>query len=269
MKSWSINKTADKAWPTGVKRLDYVSARDGLADWALIWPPDKGAAWVVCIHGHGSHGDQLYTRKDARDAWMPPFRNSGWGILTPNLRDNAWMAPRAAEDLKMLLDLIRSEFGARQFAFISGSMGGTSNLIYAVLHPEDVACAVALGAATDLATYHAWCRQHAGGIWNQIADAIEAAYGGTPDAAADIYRRHAPLRQAMRLTMPVFIGHGACDKIMPVAETRRLAGALADAPHFVYAEIPDGNHDSPCFELPQAFEWARRRMTEENNQEDI
>lgn len=46
-------------------RIEYTG-RDGFADWALARLPESGADWVVCIHGHGSNGDQLYVREDIK-----------------------------------------------------------------------------------------------------------------------------------------------------------------------------------------------------------
>ncbi|MFA5203125.1 MAG: alpha/beta fold hydrolase [Lentisphaeria bacterium] len=238
--------------PAGAYRLDYRSAVDGTADWAVVCPGTL-PIWVVMIHGHGSHGDQLFTRADIRDAWLPTLLAGGAGIVTPNLRDNAWMSPAAATDLCALLAWLRSSHGAHHFILFSGSMGGTSNLLYAALHPEDVAACVALGAATDLASYHAWCQSHpAGSVQREIGDAIVTAYGATPAAAPELFQRHSTLRQCARLTMPVFFAHGGADALIPVEQARQLAAAMADRPAFEYVEISGGDHDSPA--------WDRRAL---------
>lgn len=243
------------AFPAGSFRIDYPSEVDGYADWAIVNPGQRADLWFVVLHGHGSHGDQLYTRPDIRDAWLPDFQRYGGGIFTPNLRDNAWMGPAAAQDMHSLIDYLRRDQGGRLFLFVSGSMGGTSNLIYAALHSEDVAGLIARGAATDLATYHRWCRQTQGvPIVQAIADAIEAAYGGTPDDAPETYRLHSALHHADRLTMPIHFAHGGADRIIPVSEARSLAGKLAKEPTFRYHEIPDGNHDAPLYDL-EGLPW--------------
>ncbi len=239
--------------PAGAYRLDYRSAVDGAADWAVVCP---GAlpVWVVMIHGHGSHGDQLFTRADIRDAWLPTLLASGAGIVTPNLRDNAWMSSAAATDLHALLAWLRRSHGAKKFILFSGSMGGTSNLLYAALYPEDVAACVALGAATDLASYYAWCQPHpAGSTQRGIGYAIVTAYGATPAAAPELYQRHSTVAQCARLTMPVFFAHGGADALIPVEQARQLAAAMAGRPTFEYVEIPGGGHDSPL--------WDRRALT--------
>jgi pimeloyl-ACP methyl ester carboxylesterase len=250
------SKPAGPAFPAGVLRLEYRSLGDQRRDWALMLPPARGTDWVVMIHGHGSHGDQLYTRPDIRDGWLPALRRRGLGILTPNLRDNAWMSAAAAADLHALLAYVRETQGARRFFLASGSMGGTSNLIYPVVHPEDVAGVVALCPATDLASYWEWLNARRDGVRAQIAAAIEAAYGGTPAVCPQAYRAHSALANAARLSMPVYIVHGARDELIPVSQARCLATRFADSATFKYEEMADGGHDSPLVACERALDWV-------------
>jgi len=243
--------------PSRAIKFAYRSRFDDREDWAIIYPRRQNATWIVRIHGHGSNGDQLYVRQDIRDHWLPHFEQTGFGILTPNLRDNAWMSPAAAADLHDLLDFLRAEYSARRFILASGSMGGTSNLIYPVLHPDDVTAAIALGAATDLASYHAWCRTQTLPILKEIADAIESAYGPPP---SDIYQTHTALAHTDRLTMPVYLAHGGDDAIIPVSQSRNLTARMAGSPNFLYHEIPAGNHDSPLWLMPHALHWVLNQI---------
>lgn len=242
-----------------VLRLDYESDVDGRKDWALLRPGDEARRiCAVILHGHGSHGDQLYTRPDIRESWLGSFVRLGATILTPNLRDNAWMSPPAAADLHALIGWVRANHGVDRFVLMSGSMGGTGNIIYTTLHPEDVAACVALGFVSDLAAYHEWCRARNQGVIMEIADAIEHNYGGAPAARPDLYARHSPLFHSECLRPPLFLAHGKDDALMPVDQARGLAAALRNRKDFVYREVP-GNHDAPCF-LPEAFEWIAARI---------
>ncbi len=252
-----------KGFPAGLLRLDYKSGVDQQADWALLLPPGEGVrTWVVVIHGHGSKGNQLYVRPDLQQHWLPEYLRRGFGILTPTLRGNAWMSPAAVEDMDALLSFVRQKFAAEKFLFSSGSMGGTSNLIYGSLRPHNVAGIVARGAVCDLAAYHAFCRlqpsslnsaaldqaelaktQH---VRTDIADSLELHYGGTPAEKATLYQAHSPLFHSENLQqIPIYLSHGGADVLMPVSQSRRLAAALADHPRFTYIEIPHGSHDSP------------------------
>lgn len=248
-------------FPAGVLRLEYVSHVDETQDWALLWPPEQGALWAVMIHGHGSHGDQLYTREDLWRDWLPALRARGLGVLTPNLRNDAWMCPAAAADLHALLDYCRIGQGAERFLFVSGSMGGTSNLIYACLYPQDVAALVALCPATDPGSYCEWCLAHPEeSIQRQIGRALAAAYGGPPAENPAVYAQHSAVRHADRLTMPVYVVHGTRDDIIPVSQPRRLVGEMGDRDSFVYVEVPDGGHEVPLLSFATGFAWALGRL---------
>ncbi len=231
--------------PGGFEKLIYTSDQDGLQDWALARPPESGRVWVVHLHGHGSGGDQICTRADIKEHWLARYLELGLGVLSPNLRGNSWMCPEAVEDLRALLEAVRRDYGARWFCLVSGSMGGTGNLIYATVHPEDVAVVVALCPATDIASYHEWCRLNPGSIRDEIRNAIECFYGGTPGSVADRYLKHSALRHADRLTMPLFLSHAVGDEIIPVEQSRALVRRLGGCSDTTYVEIPEGNHDSP------------------------
>lgn len=255
-----VTRANEPAWPSDVERIEYVSPLDGRSDWATALPPAGPANWIIFIHGHGSTAGQLYTRPDLRDTWLPLFRERGLGILTVNLRGNAWMSPAAAHDLHELLDWARPHYRMKRRIFLGGSMGGTSNLIYAVIHPGDADAVVALCPAADPAEYWRWCRGQTGPpVLADIAAAIEQAYGGPP-GASPAYARHSVPARADRLTMPVYVAHGARDAIIPVSQSRQLAGVLAGRSSFHYKELPDGDHDAPLRLAEEGLDWVMRRL---------
>lgn len=242
----SLTPYSGPSIPAGVQRLTYVSVVDNCEDWALLWPPegsepDSPATWVVSLHGHGSTGDQLYTYDKVREHRLDGLRKEGWGILSPNLRGNAWMCPAAVEDLHSLLEYLRNNFNAESFVFFSGSMGGTGNLIYGVLHPEDVSACVSLCPVTDLPDFEQWCAQRK----SCITEAIDFSYGGTPLGKTDLYRRHSAFANMDKITFPVLITHGDADDTVPVEQSRRFAEKAKNFKFpFEYIEIPKGGHDA-------------------------
>ncbi len=250
-------------YPAGLTQVNYTSAIDNRSDWAYALPPASGTTWVVCTHGHGSHGDQLYTRADIKSKWLPSFLSYGLGILTPNLRDNAWMSPNAASDLHSLLNYVRQTYGATKFVFVGGSMGGSSNVIYAAVHPEDIAGVVALCPSTDLITYHPWCAaQTSNALLQEIANAIRTNYGGLPTVVQERFANHSGVLNAEKMmTMPMFVAHGSADTIIPVTGSRQLAEALAGNPDFKYLEIAGGDHEAPLIApFDEAMEWVMSRV---------
>ena len=258
MRHVSRHTLAESWCPDGLYRLDYSSSTDSAKDWALLLPPAPGHdTWIVNLHGHGATGDQLYTRADLCPR-KNQFLRAGLGILTPNLRGNAWMCPEAVHDLHALLHYARTEHAARNFIFYSGSMGGTGTLIYAVQHPEDVATLVALCPATDLPSYHNdWLKHGTPPVLNEIRQAIQTAYHGTPKTHPELFNAHSALKNAPRLTMPIALVHGDADPTIPVTQTRKLLHRLHEIGATVtYRELPNGHHDSPITGADGMLEWA-------------
>ncbi|MCE9590765.1 MAG: alpha/beta fold hydrolase [Planctomycetes bacterium] len=245
----------------GIERLSYTSDTDGATDWTLARPGKRGSpgasTWVVQIHGHGSSGDQLFTRPDIRQHWLPRYLEKDFGVLSPNLRGNAWMSPAAASDLQSLLTLVRERYDVKKFLLISGSMGGTSNVIFSSLFPELIAGTIAMCPATDLVTYRRWCEGFpAHGTIQDIRRAIETGYGNEESKMA----AHSAVRHAARLTMPVFIAHGNADAIIPVSESRTLAAAMPVGSNFYYMEMENGDHDAPLWQIETALAWLLPRV---------
>jgi len=244
-------------FPPGVWRLNFRSGADGAEDWALAWPPEKARAdWAVVIHGHGSHGDQLFVREDIRRDWLPRFRARGLGILTPNLRDNGWMSPNAAADLHALVDHVRRKHDVERFFFIGGSMGGSCVLAYSVLYAQEVAAVAALCPATDMPNYYEWSARQDTPLKKEVVACIAAQYRGTPATIPDVFRRHSAVQNAARLTMPVYVAHGDDDALVPVGQSRALA-AVCKGPNFRYHEIAGGDHEAPIAAaiMDEALEW--------------
>ena len=226
--------------PENAYRLEYTSSLDGLHDWAIVCPSQSDVC-IVNLHGHGSHGDQIFSRVDIREFWLGKLLEMNVNILSPNLRDNAWMSPAAVDDLSSLLDYMRSEHGAKRFIFFSGSMGGTGNLIYATQHPEDVHAVAALGAATDLSSFYDWCMQQpAESVPMELGKAIEESYGSKPENNPSLFDKHSAFKNCDNLTMPVFFAHGAADTLIPVEQARLLSDKMTGCKNFTYLEIPDG-----------------------------
>jgi pimeloyl-ACP methyl ester carboxylesterase len=155
------------------------------------------------------------------------------------------MCPEAVVDLHALLEWARRTHGAQRFFFLSGSMGGTGNLIYATIHPEDVALLGALCPVTDIVAFYHWCRPRPDPLMDEVCRAMEAAYGGSPAQVPEKYARHVVVKHARRLTMPVLVAHALGDAVIPVEQPRALRQAMGEAPNLRYLEIPGGNHDTP------------------------
>ena len=237
------------------RKLPYVSSADGISDWAMYHHRGADRDCVIVLHGHGSGGDQILLRRNYRP-WLEKFRSEGMNVLAPNLRGNAWMCPAAVADLAALIRKGKAQYGWRRIFFVSGSMGGTGALIFALRHPELADGVAALGAATDLQRFARWCSAQTVPPAGSIREAIEAHYG-----KAD-YELHNVCSHAGDLTMPVYYAHGGADRIIPVSEARSLRDLLTAAAKndFRYVEIPEGDHDSPLQLAGEALAYLLEQL---------
>ena len=220
------------------EKITYTSKVDGAEDWYMLCDAGRGTDCLVYLHGHGSHGDQLFTRTDIKTR-LPLIAELGLSVVAPDLRGNSWMDPTEVADLADILNSCREKYGFRHFVFVSGSMGGTGALIFAVRHPELVDAVGVMGGATKLRRYCEFLRRGKLSIHREILDAIEAHYTGSD------YELHDVSAQAEKLTMPLYFAHGTADGIMPKTEMFDLRDKLDGRPGKVFRAIPHGGHDSP------------------------
>ena len=220
------------------EKIVYTSKVDGAEDWYMLCNAGRGSDCLVYLHGHGSHGDQLFTREDIKTR-LPLIAGLNLSVIAPDLRGNSWMNPTVVADLAGILETAREKHGFRRFVFVSGSMGGTGALIFAVRRPELVDAVGVMGGATKLRRYCEFLRHARLSIHKEILDAIETHY------REEDYDLHDVSAQAEKLTMPLYYAHGKADGIMPVQEMYDLRDKLEGRPGKTFRAIPHGGHDSP------------------------
>ncbi len=220
------------------ERLCYTSRADGAEDWFMLRDAGPGSDCLVYLHGHGSDGNQLFTRKDVMAA-IPLVAAKGLSVVAPNLRGNAWMCPSAVQDLADLLAGLREKRKFRRYVVIGGSMGGTGALVFAMRHPDLVDALGIMGGVTSLRRYREWLKRGTLPVHREILAAVENHY-----RAAD-YEAHDVAEHCETLAMPLVFAHGGADEIMPVSEMEDLRSRMAGRPNARFEKIPGGDHDSP------------------------
>lgn len=229
-------------------KYEYVSKVDGLKDWYFVHDAGENTACVVYLHGHGSHGDQPFTRKDLAAILLPMFEKYDLSIISFNLRDNAWMSRAAVTDLREQLLECRREYRFSRYIFIAGSMGGTGALIFASQYPELIDGIIIGGAATDIGRYREYCRTNtAHPVLPELFQAIDEHY------APEDYEAYNVCTHFEKLTMPIVFYHGIDDPVMPVSEMTSLQEKMKDFPNAYFKAVP-GTHDAPLAYIPEMFE---------------
>ena len=87
------------------------------------------------------------------------------------------MGPKAEADVLQMLDELQEKHPIRYIIVCGGSMGGSSALTLAALHPERIDGVVSLNGLANHVEYQ------------QFQDAIAQSFGGTKAEAPEEYRR--------------------------------------------------------------------------------
>jgi pimeloyl-ACP methyl ester carboxylesterase len=211
---------------------------------------------LVALHGHGSDRWQFVTaaRAECQAARDVALRHN-MIFVSPDYRaKTSWMGPAAEADLLQILDELKQRFMIRHVVVSGGSMGGTSALAFAALHPERVDGVVALNGTANMLEYP------------NFLEAIAESYGGTKVEKADVYRARSAELFPERLTMPLAATTGGKDTLVPPDSTLRLVEALKkQGSPAISIHRPDGGHETSHADTTAAFEFVIDQLAAKPN----
>lgn len=221
--------------------------------WPYLVQLPEGPAQAVLINLHGHYADetQMMTEGIYNDAFGKLRREClrrEWVYVTAWYGGNTWMGPLGEAGIVDLIGVLRQRWPGVPVYLQGGSMGGSSALVFAVRQPQLLSGVAALCPASDMAAYYDWAlaRAEANPTLRNISDAIRIHYTADGRDLRQQLQARSALQHADRLTMPVYLSHGAADALIPVDWTRQLAEKLQGLGRKVwYEEIPGGDHDSP------------------------
>jgi len=218
----------------------FTSKQDGTEQRYVVLLPESFRSdaphdLMIALHGHGSDRWQFVndTRPECRGTRdVAAQRNMIY--VSPDYRaKTSWMGPAAEADLLQILDELHGRFRIRNVVLSGGSMGGTSALAFAAMHPECIDGVVSLNGTANLVEYP------------NFADAIAESFGGSKTDRPDIYRQRSAEFFPERLMMPVAATTGGQDTLVPPDSTLRLVGLLRTQGSPVLSiHRPDGGHST-------------------------
>jgi pimeloyl-ACP methyl ester carboxylesterase len=203
---------------------------------------------LIALHGHGS--DRWQCVNDGRGEFKAArdfAAAHGMTYLSPDYRaSTSWMGPAAEADVIQLIGLLRQQHPSSRIFLTGASMGGTSVLIFACLHPDLVAGVCSQNGTANMVEYP------------NFADAIAASYGGDKTEKAQEYEKRSPESVPATFTMPVAFAVGGKDSTVPPDSVRRLAAKLIarNGKTVLLIDRKDGGHATSYEDTMASLEFV-------------
>jgi len=201
--------------------ITFISNLDGTKQQYVELLPkdfrsDKAYDLIIGLHGHGA--DRWQFVKDTRGeclAFRTIAADHDMIAVSPDYRaKTSWMGPAAEADLVQLIAALKSKYKVRRVFLIGASMGGTSALTFAALHPELLAGVTAMNAHANHLEY------------TNFQEAIGRSFGGKKTDIPGEYKKRSAEYWPERLTMSLGFTIGTTDTIVPPKSVIRLSGIL-------------------------------------------
>lgn len=230
---------AESPWQKPVD-VQFTAKIDGSAQRYVVMLPEglepgRPVDLMVLLHGHGSDRWQFITaERDECRGLRDAAASYGMIVVSPDYRaKTSWMGPKAEADVLQILDMLREKHRIRYTIVCGGSMGASSALTFAGLHPDRVDGVVALNGTANHVEY------------DRFQDAIARSFGGTKAQVPREYERRSAELNAEKLTMPMAATVGGRDQSVPPDSVRRLFAKLKQQGRPVLLiDRPEGGHST-------------------------
>jgi len=215
------------------------------------WQADRPHDLLIALHGHGS--DRWQFVRDGRGecrAARDAAATHAMIFVSPDYRARtSWMGPKAEADLVQILKDLKARMRIGKVIVSGGSMGGTSALTFAALHPELVDGVVSLNGMANHLEFEGF------------QDAIAESFGASKKSDPAEYKKRSAEYWPERLTMPLAVTTGGRDTVVPPDSALRLAAVLKrlDRPA-LSIHRPEGGHDTNYEDSVQAYEFVLTKV---------
>lgn len=230
-----------------------VTTRDGATIEAYLTAPPGGAPGPLVVLPHG--GPEVRDTQ-SWDRQVQVLAAQGWWVLRPNFRGSggygldfarqgwARWGDRMQDDVE---DAVAHAISARglpadKVAIMGASYGGYAALMGAAKRPDLYKAAIGICGVYDLPDMLAWEDREDDIPGKPIYDFWTKRIGD-PDTMGAALEAASPRRRVGDLACPILLVHGVTDRIVPVAQSRRMRDALrAGGKPAELIEIEDYGH---------------------------
>lgn len=171
---------------------------------------------IIGLHGHGA--DRWQFAKDTRSeckAFRDFAEKNDMIAVTPDYRaKTSWMGPKAEADMVQIIKDLKKKYKIRHLFLIGGSMGGTSVLTFAILHPEMIDGVMSMNGLANHVEY------------KNFQPAIAASFGKSKSKIKKEKKKRSAEFSPEKLTMPIAFTTGGKDKAVPPDSVHRLVKKL-------------------------------------------
>lgn len=253
----SINLRADDNLAQPGSDVAFRSRLDGTEQrYVVLLPKDFRAdgrySLMIALHGHGADRWQFVNdKRDECRAARDAAGQHGMIYVSPDYRaKTSWMGPAAEADLLQMLDDLHGQYRLDRVFICGGSMGGTSALAFAAMHPQHVDGVISMNGTANLVEYAGFQQE------------IQASYGGSKTAQPEVYRQRSAEFFPDRLTMPIGMTAGGQDTLVPADSILRLAELLKLRKSPVQLiHRADGGHQTNYADAMAAFQYVIGQST--------
>lgn len=216
----------------------------------------KPHSLLIALHGHGSDRWQFIKNqrgecKAARDI----AQKYQLIYISPDYRARtSWMGPQAEADLVQIIHDLKSKYKIDKVFLCGGSMGGSSSLTFAAIHPELIHGVAAMNPTANHLEY------------DKFQPAIQASFGGTKQEIPQEYKKRSAEYWPEKLSMPVSIAVGGQDQLVPPDSARRLSKVLKQInDNVLLIDRPQQGHATSYEDSISILEFMIQRASQQKN----
>ena len=236
--------------------ISFTATSDASVEkYVLLLPddfnPEKPHSLMIALHGHGSDRWQYATSDiaECRAAREVALRYDMMFVSPDYRAKTSWMGPKAETDIIQIILDMKATYRIDTIVLVGASMGGSSSLTFAAMHPNLVQGVASLNGTANHLTYE------------KFQDAIQASFGGTKTDIPSEYKLRSAEYWPEMFTMPIAFTTSGKDTVVPPDSVSRLAQVVAKLNNdTLHIHRPETGHTTSYEDSVAAYEFVCQKV---------